>query len=514
LKKRMDMRSIYYRLLPKSLGSRLSLSVLLAVLAVIIITAGAYRVISLLHLEPSFSVPFFGTLLAGTPELAFLFALFFAVSISIIVGLLIAREIGRSIASLSGKMQEQADSASSGISFTPLSAPEHLPVEFREIIGSFNLMMSSIESRDRKLSDALLQATETKAALDKAFANSLEGIILLHEGRIQLVNPSAIAHFALSPKALLGSHLSDAMAHASFTDEHQRPVTFDSMFSEATKTGLLIGVSTPERSIRWLKITVLASEPGGESFFLGSHDITEALRLANLRSETISLVSHDMKAPLTTIAGYLDILSKECTSSNSIKAIESSRNSISLMTRLIDDILSTTLAEKTLAPAEMLPVDLSPLLKDVCLSLNHPPSHAITCEARSESVVLGDSARLRQAIANLIINAKKYSPEGTLITALMTCDDGMLYVDVEDEGPGIPEEDRNVIFQRFTRLVSGNTAGQGMGFGLYIARTIIEAHGGTLTAETGARAGGALFRISLPAVMSCQEQDFPTSGAN
>jgi len=501
----MDMRSIYYRLLPKSLASRLTLSVLVTVLAILVITVGAYRVAALLHLTPSLKLLGYGPLLAGTSELAFLFTLFVTVSLSTIAGLFIAKEIGRSIAAVSGKMREQAASASSGISFTPLPASEHLPFELREIVGAFNLMMSSIESRDRRLNDALLQATEAKAALEKAFAHSLDGTILLHEGRIRLVNPSAIAHFALSTKDLLGSNLRDALTHASFTNEHQQPISLDDMFSGATKTESLIGVSTPERSIRWLKVTALEGEPGGDLFFLGSHDVTESHRLASLRSKTISIVSHDMKAPLTTIAGYLDILSKECTSSNSIKAIESSKNSISVMTRLAEDILSTTLVKDTLAPAEMLPVDLSLLLKDVCLSLNHPPSHAITCEAPPGAVVLGDSLRLRQAITNLIINAKKYSPEGSLVTATATCADGMLHVDVEDEGPGVPEEDRDVIFQRFIRLVDGDTAGQGIGLGLYIARTIIEAHGGTLIASAGSRAGGSLFRISLPEVLGCQD---------
>jgi len=499
------MRSILYRLLPESLDSRLTLSVLVTVLAVLVFTAGAYRVAVLLHLTPVIEVPGYGVLIAETPELAFLFTLFIAVSISTIVGLLIAREVGRSIASVSGGMQEQAESASSGISFTPLAIPEHLPFEFREIIESFNLMMLSIESRDRQLNDALLQTLEAKVALERAFTRSLEGIILLHDDRLQLVNPSAIAHFALAPKGLLGRHIEDALAHVSFADEHQRPISLDKVLSSAIDTGHLVGVSTPERSMRWLKVTVFASEPHGVNFFLGSHDVTEAIRLASLRSETISLVSHDMKAPLTTIAGYLDILSRECASPNSIKAIESSKNSVSVMERLIEDILSTTLAKDTFAPAEMLPVALSPLLKDICLSLKYSFSHAIECETRPDSVVLGDGARLRQAITNLVINAKKYSPDGSLITATITCNDGMLHVDVEDEGPGIPEEDRSVIFQRFTRLATGAAAGQGMGLGLYIAHTIIEAHGGTITVETGDRAGGALFRVSLPAVLSCQD---------
>lgn len=501
----MDIRSIYHRLLPKSLDSRLTLTVLVSVLALLVITAGAYRVAVLLNLAPAIWALGHGMLIVETPEFAFFFILFVTVSISTIVGLLIAREIGRLITSLSEKMREQAKSASTGISFTPLPAPEHLPTEFREIIGSFNLMMSSVESRDQQLNDALLQTLEAKVALERTFTHSLEGIILLHDGHLQLVNPSAIAHFALVPKDLLGRHIEDALAHVSFTDEHQRPVSLESVFSGATDTGQLVGVSTPNRLMRWLKITVFANEPHGDSFFLSSHDVTEAIRLANLRSETISLISHDMKAPLTTISGYLDILSRECTSPNSTKAIESSKNSVSAMRRLIEDIMSTTLAEDMFTPAEMLPVDLSPLLKEVCLSLKYSSSHTIKCEARPGSIVLGDSARLRQAITNLIVNAKKYSPEGSLITVITTYNNRMLHVDVEDEGPGIPEEDRSIVFQRFTRLTTGATAGQGMGLGLYIARTIIEAHGGTITAETGGRAGGALFRVSLPAALRSQD---------
>src|SRR5262249_24437688 len=112
-----------------------------------------------------------------------------------------------------------------------------------------------------------------------------------------------------------------------------------------------------------------------------------------------------------------------------------------------------------------------------------------------------DSDRVLQAIRNLVDNAIKYSTEGGAIELSVWQDDERVYIRVGDYGAGIPEAERERIFQPFTRLQQRNADAMGSGLGLYITRGIVAAHGGKLTVlnrEGGQRAHGAIFTIVLP----------------
>jgi two-component system sensor histidine kinase KdpD len=111
--------------------------------------------------------------------------------------------------------------------------------------------------------------------------------------------------------------------------------------------------------------------------------------------------------------------------------------------------------------------------------------------------VRGDAERLRQVLMNLVENAVKYSPHGERVEVRAGAVDGRVLVDVVDRGPGIPAHDRRLIFEKFGRS-SGGGAKPGTGLGLYIARSIAEAHGGTLEVDVGTGARGAVFTLSLP----------------
>ena len=110
--------------------------------------------------------------------------------------------------------------------------------------------------------------------------------------------------------------------------------------------------------------------------------------------------------------------------------------------------------------------------------------------------VRGDAERLRQVLTNLIDNAIKYSPAGDAIEVRAYADDGHVRVDVSDNGPGVAREDQRLIFEKFGRVTSGNTR-SGTGLGLFIARSIAEAHGGTLDVHSVPQ-HGATFTLALP----------------
>jgi signal transduction histidine kinase len=110
--------------------------------------------------------------------------------------------------------------------------------------------------------------------------------------------------------------------------------------------------------------------------------------------------------------------------------------------------------------------------------------------------VRGDAERLRQVLTNLLDNAIKYSPAGDEVEVRAYSEDGRIRIDVRDNGPGIAREDQRLIFEKFGRVTSGHTP-PGTGLGLFIARSIVEAHGGTLDV-TSAPERGATFTLDLP----------------
>jgi signal transduction histidine kinase len=111
--------------------------------------------------------------------------------------------------------------------------------------------------------------------------------------------------------------------------------------------------------------------------------------------------------------------------------------------------------------------------------------------------VRGDRERLRQVIQNLVDNAVKYSSAGSEVRVRASADDGRIRVDVEDDGPGIPLDDQRLIFDKFARA-GGGAAKPGTGLGLFIARSIVEAHGGWLDVESQPDAGSTFtFELSV-----------------
>jgi signal transduction histidine kinase len=113
--------------------------------------------------------------------------------------------------------------------------------------------------------------------------------------------------------------------------------------------------------------------------------------------------------------------------------------------------------------------------------------------------VRGDSERLRQVLMNLIDNAIKYSPTGGEVEVRAYAQDGLVCVDVRDRGPGIAKDDQRLIFEKFGRVTGGGATRPGTGLGLFIARSIAEAHGGGLEVQS-APAQGATFTLELPLV--------------
>jgi signal transduction histidine kinase len=228
----------------------------------------------------------------------------------------------------------------------------------------------------------------------------------------------------------------------------------------------------------------------------------ELRRLSALRADFVSLVSHELRSPMAAVIGAARTLQgrwRELSADQRQSFLALIGDETSRLASLIGDVLDTSRIEAGTFSFSFTDVDLGELVRDVVAAAGLAQDEVVLTTEVSGGLpsVRGDRERLRQVIQNLVDNAVKYSSAGGRVHVSAIADDGAVLIDVADEGPGIPPEDRQLIFEKFGRSGGGPTK-PGTGLGLFIARSIAEAHGGSLDVES-APARGSVFRLELPA---------------
>ncbi|HET7824467.1 MAG TPA: ATP-binding protein [Anaeromyxobacter sp.] len=227
----------------------------------------------------------------------------------------------------------------------------------------------------------------------------------------------------------------------------------------------------------------------------------ELARSVHARDEFLSIASHELKTPLTALRLQLQNGQRRWAERHSEPApawVAAALRQLDRLEALVAELLD--LARIRAGRFQLRPerVDLSDLVRGVAERMREVLGRAGNTldVAIEEGIVLEcDPTRLEQVVANLVANAGQHAP-GTRVTVRALSRAGRAEIQVEDEGPGIPEEARERIFEAYEK-VDGRSA-QGLGLGLYIARQIVEAHGGAI-AVVAAPSGGALFTVELPA---------------
>jgi two-component system, OmpR family, sensor kinase len=208
--------------------------------------------------------------------------------------------------------------------------------------------------------------------------------------------------------------------------------------------------------------------------------------------------SHELKTPLTSVRGFAELFRRGAAGrpddlALAMRRIESEAQRMGV---LVEDLLELAKLDQG-RPLANEPVDLRAMLGELVTDhrLLHT-DHPIELHADGAVTVRGDELRLRQAIANLLSNARLHTPPGTAVDVRLRQENGHAVIEVADDGPGIPDGDARRIFERFYRADPSRTrASGGAGLGLSIVAAIVEAHGGTVEVENGR---GATFRILLP----------------
>jgi PAS domain S-box-containing protein len=230
-------------------------------------------------------------------------------------------------------------------------------------------------------------------------------------------------------------------------------------------------------------------------------DITKEHEVDRMKSEFVSTVSHELRTPLASILGFSELLMhRELKPERQRKYIATIHQEAKRLTQLVNDFLDLQRMENGMQFYELKPVDIIPLVEEVKeLQQASTANHRITWKTAHEKVmVLGDRDKLFQVLVNLVSNAIKYSPAGGDIRISSRQEGDRIWIDITDEGLGIPEQALSNLFTKFYRVDNSDRREiGGTGLGLAIVKEIVNQHQGDVSVKSQL-GEGSTFSINLP----------------
>ena len=247
---------------------------------------------------------------------------------------------------------------------------------------------------------------------------------------------------------------------------------------------------------------LLSPESRLRNIIVSVRDITHFRNADEIKATFISIVSHELRTPVTLIKGYASTLRRDdakwdkSTISDSLAVIEEEADRLS---KMIDDLLDASRLQAGGLTLNRADVSLPGLAKRIAERFStQSKKHTIETDFPEKfPIVLADETRIEQVVINLVSNALKYAEMGA-IRISGTVRSEQVIICVSDEGPGIEAKDLPHIFDRFYRSTKAVKHTKGAGLGLYLARAIVEAHGGRIWADTSTRPAGQSAQRSKP----------------
>jgi two-component system phosphate regulon sensor histidine kinase PhoR len=349
------------------------------------------------------------------------------------------------------------------------------------------------EERDR------LTASETRARQDALFDSMIEGVLVLDEaGCVQFAN-RAFAQIFATLGILRGKTLLEAVRLHEIAEIVER----------AGREGRVIDheLRLPAEPEQWLQLNV-APITSLDRRRLGTilvfHDLTQMKKLEHIRQEFVANVSHELRTPLSHIKGYVETLLSgakdvRAVATRFLLTIERNAGRLQL---LIEDLLTISELESGRVQLDLQPVPLRAVVDKVFEDFKtRAAARNVTLAAQLDDLsVRADVARLEQVLSNLVDNAVKYGRVGGRVTVSARLNaDAKVEFSVQDDGPGLPPEALERVFERFYRVDKARSREQGgTGLGLAIVKHIVQSHGGRVWAQSEP-GRGAIFFFTLPA---------------
>ncbi len=361
------------------------------------------------------------------------------------------------------------------------------------------VLSRSVNSMGRQLQDKISTITYQKNELRGMLNSMHEPVILLnHRLEIKEMNPSAVSLLLKDPEyPYIGKGILQVIRSVEVCELAEK--TLQKKESQES----LIYSREKDIFLQTYGSYLYRDEDTPPSVLLVMNDVTRIKKIEEMRKDFVANVSHELRTPVTSIMGYVETLQ-----AGALDHREKAREFINIifrqtrnLTALIDDLLTLSRIEDGRSRFKMASFPLCDLLSSaVSLCRNKAMEKESTIEIQCSGDILlhAHPVLLEQAVTNLIENAVKYCPEGSSITVRGRMERNMARIEVQDNGPGIPEKDQDRIFERFYRVDKARSRDMGgTGLGLSIVKHISMIHGGSVSVFS--REGhGCTFAITLP----------------
>lgn len=352
------------------------------------------------------------------------------------------------------------------------------------------------------------------AELD-ATLDSIAGGVMVFDPSGRLVRTNAAAVRMMGYSAMETAPFAEELAkafHVESADGSPYPMR-DLPAARALRGDVVEGVvmrGQREGAVGWVSVSAAPIRgPQGElqGAVLSFTDITEIQKLQQQQEDLMRAVSHDLRNPLTAILGNAQmlqrLLQKRDVGERERKGLDNILAGSHQMAAMLSELTEAARLGTGQVQLELVPVDIAALVLELKERVAGPADAERIHVAATDAVVpvMADPRQLERILSNLLGNALKYSDPGTPITIAAEPQNGEVVTSVADEGPGIPAEELPELFQRYHRLRSTQRHQPGLGLGLYITKTLVEAHGGRIwvKSEVGR---GSTFYFTLPTARS------------
>lgn len=349
-----------------------------------------------------------------------------------------------------------------------------------------------------------LRETHERAALrlrvqqETAFNSMVEGLLLLDEnGRIQFANRAFHQGFDIAAD-VGGRTIMEAVRW------HELAEVVESLGGDQAVLSRELKWSGPPE--RWVEVNAAAVTDGSggrRGTILVFHDLTRLKRLERARQEFVANVSHELRTPLSLIKGYVETLLEGAKDNPEFadKFLRTVARNAERLRLLIEDLLTISELESGHVKLNLQTISLRSLSEKVVADFRgRAAARQVTLsDGIAEVSVRADPGRIEQVLCNLVDNAIKYGrPGGHVVISARDADHEWVEIAVRDDGPGLPPEALDRVFERFYRVDKGRSREQGgTGLGLSIVKHIVQSHGGKawVSSQPGQ---GATFYFTLP----------------
>lgn len=420
--------------------------------------------------------------------LIFFSASMIALAISMVLALLVARNITKPIA----EMQQYAVKIAQG------DYSGKVRIYGQDELGQLGETFNELSVR---ISEAQETLEAERHRLDSVLSHMSDGVIATdRRGKVIIINEMALMLLNVNNEEAIGQPIVELL---NIQKEH----TLRSLLESQVEMHLNVPTSEGREMILRAEFSMIRRESGFISGLVCVlHDVTEQEKNERERREFVSNVSHELRTPLTSTRSYVEALNDGAWQDKEIapQFLNVIQEETDRMIRMINDLLRLSRMDAQKEPLRMELINLNELLNfvldrfDMMIKSKNQP-YSIRREFTNRSIwVDADADKMIQVLDNILNNALKYSPMGGTITCRLIETHRNVVISISDQGLGIPKKDLNRVFDRFYRVDKARSREMGgSGLGLAITKEVVKEHGGTIWAESK-EGKGSTFYISLP----------------